>query len=381
MKITKIETLCLSRPHELERQWFVGRVRVVKADCAIVVIHTDEGLQGIGEASAYGWPLMIRQWVDWMAKEMVGKDPLDPAIVPHTNGLSWTVDCAVAGIDCALWDLKGKIAGKPTRELLTDKPLNKIRLYASAGCNYDWRKRPEQLIDEALGFIDQGYTAMKLRTGTAWEWDGVTVDRFLGLMRELSQAVNGRMELMVDDGKFTEEQAMAVAKELDRLRFSWFEEPVPPDQIASYTRIAASVEMPISGGETLRTVQQFRPYLEQKAYDIVQPDAGICGITEALKIGRMAYNHYGVPMCPHNWHNGLMVMANAQVVASLPKPKVLELCMIQGPLQWEILAQKPRIENGWLILPDEPGLGVALAPDLEKRFPHIEGNYAIEVAR
>lgn len=381
MKITRVETLCLSRIHEPERQWFVGRTRVIKADCAIVIIHTDEGLQGIGEASAYGWPLVIRGWVDWLAKEMVGKDPLDPAIVPHPHGVSRAADCAAAGMDCALWDLRGKIAGRPTRELLTKQPLNKVRLYASAGCSYDWQRRPEQLIEEALGYIAQGYTAMKFRTGTDWDWNGVTVDRFLGLVRELSQAVDGRMELMLDDGRFTEEQALAVAKELDRLCFAWFEEPISPDQIAGYARIAAAVDMPISGGERLTTVQQFRPYVEHKAYDIVQPDAGLCGITEAMKIGMMAHNHYGLITCPHSWHNGLMAMANAQVVASLPCPKVLELCMIQGPLQWEILAQKPIIEKGWLVLPDKPGLGVELAPDLEDRFPYIEGHYAIEVTR
>ena len=88
MKITKIETLCLSRMHEPERQWLTSQYRTVKADCAIVVVHTDGGLQGIGEASAYGWPLVIRDWVSWLAPEMAGRDPGDPAIVPHPNGLS-----------------------------------------------------------------------------------------------------------------------------------------------------------------------------------------------------------------------------------------------------------------------------------------------------
>ena len=88
MKITKIETLCLSRPHELERQWMTARFRAIKADCAIVVIHTDEGLQGIGEASAYGWPRIIQGWVDWLAPTLVGKDPQDPDIWPHPNGQS-----------------------------------------------------------------------------------------------------------------------------------------------------------------------------------------------------------------------------------------------------------------------------------------------------
>jgi len=379
LKITKIETICLSRPHEPERQWFTGTYRTIKADCAIVVIQTDNGLEGIGEACAYGVPPHIKDWVKWLEPNLIGKDPLEPDIVPHTNGRSWSYDTAVAGIDSALWDLKGKIAGKRVSELLTDNPLDRVRLYASSGCRYNWRKNPHQLIDEALEYIKDGYTAMKFRIGTEWSWDGVTVDKFLGLVKELHQEVNGRMELMLDANcRFTEDQAIVVAKELDKLNFAWFEEPIPGNQIDGYARISASVDMPISGGETLTTQEQFRPYLDKKAYDIVQQDVGICGITEGMRIALTA-DRYGVGTCPHNWHNGLMTMANAHFVASLPKPKVLELCMIQGPLQWEILKEKPKIEDGWLILPDKPGLGVDLADDLEERFPYIEGGYGIQV--
>ncbi len=342
------------------------------------MIHTDEGISGIGEASAYGGPPQIREWVDWLAPEMIGRDPADPTVVPHPNAQSRSHDAAVAGIDCALWDLKGKIAGKRVSELLTEKPLDRVRLYASSGCRYDWRHNPEQLIEEALEYIVMGYTAMKFRIGTDWERDGVTVDRFLELVRELAQTVNGRMELMLDGNcRLTEEQAMTIAKELDRLRFAWFEEPIRKE-IDGYARLCAAVDMPVTGGESLSTLEQFRPYLEKKAYNIVQQDAGLCGITEVMRIAQMAHR-YGVHTCPHSWHNGLMAMANGHLVAALPDPHVLELCMIQGPLQWDILAEKPSIEDGWLIFPDKPGLGVELAEDLEERFPYIEGHYSVRL--
>jgi L-alanine-DL-glutamate epimerase-like enolase superfamily enzyme len=99
-----------------------------------------------------------------------------------------------------------------------------------------------------------------------------------------------------------------------------------------------------------------------------------------MRITEMA-QRYGVDVCPHSWHNGLMGMANAHLVAALPNPHVLELCMIQGPLQWGILREKPVIKDGWLELPDEPGLGVALVEDLEARFPYVEGHYAVQVER
>jgi L-alanine-DL-glutamate epimerase-like enolase superfamily enzyme len=346
-----------------------------------VVIHTDEGLTGIGEASAYGWPLLIREWVEWLAPSLVGRDPRDPAIVPHPNGLSRPYDAAVGGIDCALWDLRGQIEGKRVSELLADHPLERVRLYASSGCRYDWRHNPEQLIQEALGYIDQGFTAMKFRIGTEWRWDGVTVNRFLGLVRELAQAVDGRMELMLDGNcRLTEEEALAIARELDRLGFTWFEEPIPREEIDGYARLCAAVDMPITGGESFTTLEQFRPYLERRAYDIVQPDAGLCGLTECMRIAEAA-QRYGVELCPHSWHNGLMAMAHAHLLAALPNPRMLELCMIQGPLQWAILAEPPRMEQGHLWLPARPGLGVELAENLAQRFPYIEGHYAITVER
>jgi L-alanine-DL-glutamate epimerase-like enolase superfamily enzyme len=381
MKINNVRTVLLSRLHEPERQWFSSTFRTIKADCAVVVIETDEGLTGIGEACAYGGLVQIASWVDWLKPSLTGRNPLDPALPPHPNGRSSAHDAAVAGIDCALWDLRGQAAGKPAAQLLNPTALSKVRLYASAGCKYDWRGRPEQVIDEALEFLAQGFTAYKFRIGTHWAWDGVTVDRFLGLVNELAQAVNGRMELMLEGNqRLTEDQALQIGKTIDRLGFKWFEEPIPQADIAGYARLNAALDLPISGGEQFTTLEQFRPYLEKRAYGIVQPDAGWCGISEAYRIAETAYR-YGVDLCPHSWHNGLMAMENAHLVAALPKPRVLEVCMHQGPLQWEILARPPHIQDGWLTLPERPGLGVELASDAAQRFPHIEGHYAISMDR
>jgi len=382
MRITNVQTLCLSRMHEPERQWVTAQYRTVKADCAAVVIETDEGVTGIGEAAAYGWPRIIESWVAWLAPTLIGRDPTDLGIVPHPDqGFIRPYDCAVAGIDCALWDLRGKLAGKRVAQLLNPQAHDRLRLYASSGVRYDWRDRPEQLIEEVQGYQRDGFTAAKVRIGTAWAWDGVTPDRFLGLMRDLRGAVGGTMELMVDGNqRLTEDQALVIARELDRLGFVWFEEPIPQTDVDGYVRLNAAVDLPITGGEQFTSLQQFRPYLERRAYGIVQPDAGICGITECFAIAAMA-DRYGVDCCPHSWHNGLMAMANGHLVAALPRPRVLELCMVQGPLQWAMLAAPPAMSDGFLALPDAPGLGVSLAPGVAERFPYIEGHYAVNVER
>lgn len=392
MKITNINALCLSRMHEPAIQWATSAIRVMKADCSIVIIDTDAGITGIAEACSYGGPEQIRKWVKYYAPLLVGRDPLDPSVPPSPHHKNSSHDCAVAGIDCALWDIRGKVAGKTVSQLLvesgasprTEAPINPVRLYASSGCRYEWGVNERQLIEEALGYIDAGYTAMKLRIGTEWSWDGVTVDRFLGLMRELSQAVQtaGKSFDLALDGnqRLTEAQALPIAAELERLGFAWLEEPIPQADIDGYARIAASVEMPISGGEQFTTAEQFRRYFEKRAYDIVQPDMGWCGLSEGMHIVRMA-EHYGVRVMPHNWHNGLMTMANAHFVAALPHPYMCELCMIQGPLQWAILQAPPAITDGWLHLPEKAGLGVALAEGLEATFPYLTGSWGTPVQR
>lgn len=382
IRITKVETLCLSRRHEPEREWFTTTMRIVKADCTVVVIHTDDGLAGIGEACSYGVPDQIRLAVERLAPLLIGRDPLDPSTAPHPNGRSWSYDCAAAGIDCALWDIRGKAAGKRVAELLSGNPLRRIELYASAGCSYDWRQRPEQLIEEALHYMGQGFKTFKFRLGTHWPWDGVNVDRMLGLIAELSQAVGGRMALALDGNqRLTEEDAAALGRGLDRIGgFAWFEEPIPMSDRAGYVRLNGQLDVPVTGGEQYTTVEQFLPYLEEGAYAVTQQDAGICGITEGHRIAAIG-SHYGVPTIPHNWHNGLMTMANAHMVAALPNPVMLELCMIQGPLQWALLRSKPTIADGYLELPDAPGLGAELNEALEERFPYIESDYYVSVEK
>jgi len=381
MQITDIRTLCLSRPHEPERQWFTARYRTVKADCAIVVIETDGGIRGIGEACAYGVPPAIRDHVARISPSLIGREPTDPDLLPELSTDDRSLSTAIGGLDCALWDLRGKIAGKRVAGLLTDRPLDSVRLYASSGCRYDWDDAPGQVVEEAIGYADDGYTAFKMRIGTEWTWSGVTVEAFTELVRRVTDAVGSRMELMLDGNcRLTEDEALPIARALDEMGWTWFEEPIPKSDINGYARLNSAVGMPITGGESLITREQFEPYLGKGAYAIVQPDAGVCGITECMAIARRAHA-LGVDLCPHSWHNGLMAMANGHLVAALPNPRLLELCMIQGPLQWGILRTKPVVRDGYLQLPDAPGLGVDLAEDLESRYPYIDGPYGEKVER
>jgi len=379
-----VSTLCLSRPHEPERQWFTATQRTVKADCALVVLETDEGLCGVGEASAYGVPTQIRDWVSFYTPDLLGRDIQEQNLIAHPHGRPWgrwAHDCAVAGLDCALWDLRARAAGVSVLELLGGTPVKQVKLYASGGCKYDWRDHPETLLEEVLGYVAQGYGVCKVRLGTHWAWDGVTVERFLELMRALHAAVGGRARLALDgNSRLTLEQALGVSRGIEALDFAWFEDPLPNDDVEGYLHLRAAVGLPISGGENWATLEQLRPSLEQGAFSFIHPDAGLSGLTEAVRIARAA-RRLGVGLRPHSWHNGLMALANAHLAAAFSHEPLLERNMLQGPLQWEILKNPPRIVNGALELPAGPGFGVELSPNLEERFPYIEGHYAVEVSR
>ena len=364
-----------------------------------MIIDTDSGIVGISEPSTYGVPHKIRQEIQRRKPALIGKDIEEPSIVPANTG-DHNTDIVNAGIDLALWDIRAKAAGKRVAELLTEgwlpgpqsagvvpiisgnfprEPLEQIRLYASAGVQYDWDNNPLSVIDEAIGLAEEGYTAYKMRLGTHWGWSGVTVDHFLELVYKMTEAVGERMELMLEGNcRLTEEEAFRIGRVLDELGWTWFEEPISKENISGYARLSSALKIPITGGESNSTLAQFEPFFQQKAYSIVQPDVGVCSLTEGIRIVRRAYEE-GIKVCPQNWHNGLLTMANAHLVAALPEPLMLEIFTGQGPLQWEILQEKPVIREGYMELPKTSGWGVFLAEDLEERFPYIEGPWGVKV--
>jgi L-alanine-DL-glutamate epimerase-like enolase superfamily enzyme len=383
VKITDVSAMSLSRMHAIDEQWKCADFNCIKADASIVKITTDDGLVGIAEPSPYGMPSVIAENLERIKWEVVGKHPLEAlAVGLHPNGHSLSYDCAVAGIDAALWDLKARIESKRVADLLRPVgALDAVRLYASGGCNYDWRRNPETLVEEVVGYQKRGFTASKIRVGTKWSFDGVNPRRLLDLLGEVRLAVGDEFELMLDGNcRLSEEEALEVGRGLDELHFTWFEEPIDRQNMSGYVRLNDALDLPVTGGESFTTAEQFYPYIKSGAYAIAQPDVGISGITETWRIVELA-DRFGIEVCPHNWHNGLLTMVQANLVAAVPHPHVLELCQHQGPLQWGILEDPPTIADGYLHLPDRPGYGVSLARDLEDQFPYVEGNWRLVFSR
>jgi L-alanine-DL-glutamate epimerase-like enolase superfamily enzyme len=382
MKITDIAAQSLSRMHGLDEQWKTINFNSMKADASIVTIHTDEGISGIAEPSPYGVQRVIADNIARIKSELIGRDPLEPlAIGLHPNGVSLSHDCAIAGIDAALWDLRGKTEGKRVADILRPdrQALDAVRLYTSGGCNYDWHANPETLIEEVVGYLRQGFTASKIRLGTEWAWDGINQKRALELFRDLRSAVGDEFELMCDGNcHLTEEQALELGHGLDDLNFMWFLETIDAVNMQWYIRLNEALKLPVIGGEQLTTHEAFTPCLESGAYPVAQLDVGIRGLTESWRIVEAA-TRLGIEVCPHNSHNGLLSMMQANLMAALSHPHLLELCRHPGPLQWEILSAAPDLSDGHLHLGNEPGFGVSVAEELDERYPYVEGNGRLNI--
>ena len=375
MKITRIEPIALSYPLPPEAQYRVGSVRRVKYDCLLVRVHTDEGITGIGETCLWvGEEGLGRAVEGRIGPRFVGRDPfaVEKLTIP-TDDLA--ENAALAAIDVACWDIIGKATDTPVFKLLSPDGAYEevLRGYASAGVFYEWDKHPEQIVDEALHWLDDGWTAFKLRMGTDWERFGITVSSFLALMEKVAAAVNGRMDLMVDAGARCRDvpEAVELARGLEQLGFLWLEEPLPRIP-ADNAAVAEQVEILITGGEGFIAPQQFKPFIEAGGYDIVQPDASRTGLTGWLKVAAMA-ERTGRRCIPHCWFNAVVIAENAAAVAAIPNRMFMEYNANPNPLKHAILVEPLQPERGYFHMPNKPGLGVELDDDALQHFPYVEG--------
>jgi L-alanine-DL-glutamate epimerase-like enolase superfamily enzyme len=383
LRISDIKVTPMSYELPRNKQWVTGTMVAWKTDAVLVQVFTDQGIVGIGESSPYGGPQDIKGFVEeYIRPGMVGMNPFDVEHLAcgwggqHPNYAAW------AGVDAALWDIIGRAKNLPVYKLLAtdNEPNPHIRVYASGGVEYAWYRRPEDLIDEALRYKEEGYTAFKFRLGTEWKNSGMSVKKYVPYLYKLREAVGPNFELMQESNmRLTLEESLELCPVLEELRFLWFEEPIDmraEGAIGGYVRINQALPtVMVSGGEQLGTRFDFKPWIDRDAYDIVQPDCNMAGVTEAWHIARLA-NLKKKCCCPHNWHGGLTTMANTALVAAIPNHLMLELNQTNNPFKEEIFKEPLVAKKGYMDLPNKPGFGVELIENVAKQFPYLPGSYA-----
>lgn len=349
MKITEIRTLI---------SWAGLRNWVV------VKVLTDTEIYGWGEATLEGKEPTVEAAVHQLGEQLIGHDPL--AVEHHWQVLYrhgfWrggvVLNSALAALDQALWDIRGKAWGVPVYRLLGGPTRNHIRLYTHVGIY-----QPALMVEDAQRDIADGYTAMK--TG-AWAGDAALpeaerIAAFAERIGLLRKTVGPHIDIMVDDhGRGRPSSAVRLMQALEPYNLFFLEEPTQPDDVEGLARVrAAGPKMDLATGERLYSKWDFRTLLEQRLVDVIQPD--LChagGISECKKIAALAEAYY-VKVAPHNPQGPVATAAAAHLAMAIPNFHILEYVR-QEPYRDQALREAWVVEKGQLTVPDRPGLGVEL---------------------
>ena len=337
----------------------------------ILEVLTDEGLSGVG--SVFTSKALVAGAVKLLMPFLKGERADEPARVSEKlrqstfwQGRGGSVEHAISGIDIALWDLMGKICKQPVARLLGGCYRSKIKPYGSV--LFD---EPGPLKDKLERTVARGFKAIKLGWRPFGRRDARTDENLIQTAR---CAVGPGVELMVDAGGSEQfwphgyKWALQTARMLVNYDVVWFEEALPPDDLEGYIELRRHAPVPIATGEVLTRRQSFRPFIERKAVDVIQPDCTKCGgITEALRIAWLAYDH-NVLYVPHGWNTAVGLAADLHLTAAVPVARYVEF-LTPSPYIDEIITTPFRPDaDGLLTVPDLPGLGIELNREALKRY-------------
>lgn len=343
----------------------------------VLEVETDDDIIGIG-AIAGAPPVVAKAIIEaplasslsmGLRDIVIGRDPHnieklwnDMYYKTYAYGRKGAALAAISGIDIACWDIIAKAAGQPLHALLGGKHRDKVRAYASTLFPED----PDDTVhmeQEAQQALDDGFTAIK------YGWGGITQDddKDHELIAAARETLGPDVDLMVDIGmgwKSDIKRATKQIKELDEAHdLFWVEEPVYADNIDGYRRISERCDTRIVGGEREYTLFGFRDFIDRGQPDAVQPDVAISGgITHLQKIAALAAER-GIPIYPHGYSTDIVIAANLHLIAANQNAPLLEYCVEDSPLRWELVEEEFPIENGYVEIPDDPGLGVTLTQD------------------
>jgi D-galactarolactone cycloisomerase len=346
-------------------------------DCihTLIVVHTDEGLTGLG--SAFTSDTLAKGALQILEPLYRGENALEPERVSeklHQNtfwlGRGGSITHTISGIDIALWDILGQATGQPVGRLLGGVHRTRVRPYASL-----LMQEPRPLTDHLLSVKAQGFGAFKIGWGPFGRRNAATDEAIVKAARE---AVGPDALLMVDAGASDAfwpqgyKWALRTADMLANYGVHWFEEALPPDALADYIELRRRAPLPISGGEVLTRRQSFQPWLEGGAFDIIQPDVTkVGGLSEERRIGWMAQEH-GVQMIPHGWNTAVGLAADLHLASAFPTTNLVEY-LTGSPFIDDITAGGWHLDaEGMLKIPTTPGLGLRLDLDAVAKYTHGE---------
>lgn len=368
----------------------VTDIKVFNVDCfrtnwVFVKVYTDEGIDGVGEATLEYKERALEGAVHHIKEYLVGKNPLD--IERHYHDIYrdayWrggpVLMSALSAVEMALWDILGKSLGVPVYQLLGGKTRDEVRIYVNGW--FAGAKTPEEFGEKAKIAVQRGVTAMK------WDpfgknymdiskQDLKTAIRCVEAVRE---AAGDEVDLLIEGhGRFDVPNAIRIAQELEPYKPMFFEEPVPPDNLEALKAVRDKSPVAISAGERLYSRRDFKDLFEMRAADYIQPDVSHAGgIMELKKIAAMAETYY-IPFAPHNPSGPVANAASLQLAACCPNFCILEIMYSDVEWRKDVTNEKLEYANGMIKIPDGPGLGIEINEEacLEHPYkPHTLRHY------
>jgi len=383
MTISDIDAFLLSYvfPEPLKLPFWGGERTIFKRDAMVVRVATENGLVGYAPGPAH--ERAEREIRDVITPFLLGRDPRKWQEF-HFDADLHTVKTYRA-VEFALIDLAAKAEGAPASELIGGQRRDRVKLYGSAGMYMS----PEAYAEEAAAVASLGFPAYKMRPASGPEKDLETVEK-------MRSATGSGFGLMVDahawwrmgDKSYSYETVEKLAREMARYNLTWLEEPLPPDDHGAYRRLREAGHVPVASGEHEQDEASFIDLINLGAVDYVQMDVCCQGGFEMAQRIFEAAAAQGLRFAFHSWGTMLEVMAAAQLAVCWDENPVewLEFpCYANGgkpgmyafPLAEELLAEPLRIEDGYLVVPDKPGLGVEVDERVFERYPYRPGPWSL----
>ncbi len=390
MKIADAKTFVVGNPPP----HFGGRYFV------FLKLVTDDGIEGVGEVYSVPFhPRVVAQMIeDVCARHVIGADPFKIERLwrmVYSSGFTQRPDTSISGvlsgIEMACWDIIGKALGKPIYELLGGQVHERLRsytyLYPEPGDAADVYRDPDAAAARAEGYVAMGFTAVKFDpVGPYSAFDPrqlslQALDHAERFVRTLREALGDRCDLLFGThGQMTPAGAIRLARRIEPYDHLWLEEPTPPDNPAEMARVARQTSIPIATGERLATKYEFATLLRHQAASILQPALGrVGGILEGKKIAGMA-EAFHAQIAPHLYCGPIEGAANVQLSACSPNFLILESIQDWGGFHAEILKTPMRWEEGYVIPPTAPGLGVELDEAVAEAHPYDGEALHLEMA-
>ncbi|MGB3305054.1 MAG: mandelate racemase/muconate lactonizing enzyme family protein [Thermomicrobiales bacterium] len=341
----------------------------------LIRVTTDEGITGWGSVFTSGD--LVRASLAVLEPLLIGASAIEPertceTLHQHTfwQGRGGAITHTISGIDIALWDILGQVTGQPVGRLLGGRYRDRVRPYASILMD-----TPEVLTEHLHEVVAAGFRAIKIGWGPFGRVNAATDEAIVAAARE---TIGPDVLLMVDAGGSDAfwpgnlKWALRTAEMLAMYDVFWFEEPLAPDAFDDFIALRQAAPLPISGGETLTRRQSFQPWLQAKAFDIVQPDVTkVGGISEERRIAWMAQEN-GIRFIPHGWNTAIGLAADLQLVSAFSDTDLVEY-IVGSPYVDDILTERWALDDeGMLPIPDAPGLGVQIDPEVVATYADIE---------